>query len=314
MTHRIVSLISSATEIVCALGFEDDLVGRSHECDYPPSIVQLPACSTSKVHLDAAGQAIDSQVRSIVADGLSVYRVDPDLLNELAPTVIVTQTQCDVCAVSLSDVERAVCELVTSQPAIVTLEPMGLGDIWSDIRKVAAALRAPERGDALVARLEGRLDAVRAAVPHGGPRPSIACVEWIEPLMMAANWVPELVDCAGGENRFGEAGKHSGYLDAEVLFAADPDVIAVMPCGFDIDRAWREMQPLAGRPEWSRLQAVRNGRVVMCDGNQYFNRPGPRVVESAEILAECLHPDSCDFGHRGRGWRPYGLTATVASR
>lgn len=130
MSHRIVSLISSATEIVCALGFEDDLVGRSHECDYPRSIVPLPSCSTSKVHLDAAGQAIDSQVRSIVAEGLSVYRVDPDLLNELAPTVIVTQTQCDVCAVSLSDVEQAVCELVTSRPAIVALEPMGLGDIW----------------------------------------------------------------------------------------------------------------------------------------------------------------------------------------
>ena len=305
MTHRIVSLISSATEIVCALGFEEDLVGRSHECDYPPAIVRLPSCSTSKVHLEAAGRAIDRQVRSIVADGLSVYRVDPDLLNRLAPTVIVTQTQCDVCAVSLRDVEQAVCELVASQPAIVTLEPMELGDIWQDIRKVAEAFGAPARGDALVARLEDRLNAVRAAVPRAAPRPSIACVEWIEPLMMAANWVPELVDCAGGNNCFGEAGKHSGYLDAGELFAADPDVIAVMPCGFDIDRAWREMQPLAGRPEWSRLRAVRNGRVAMVDGNQYFNRPGPRVVESAEILAECLHPDRCDFGHRGRGWRPW---------
>ena len=303
MTHRIVSLISSATEIVCALGFEGELVGRSHECDYPSSITGLPACSTSKVHLDAAGRAIDGQVRSIVAEGLSVYRVDPDLLNQLAPTVIVTQTQCDVCAVSLRDVEQAVCELVTSRPAIVTLEPMGLGDIWQDIRKVAAALGAPERGDALVARLEDRLKAVRAAVPDAAPRPSIACVEWIDPLMMAANWVPELVDCAGGANRFGEAGKHSGYLDAAELFAADPDVIAVMPCGFDIDRAWREMQPLAARPEWARLKAVRNGRVVVTDGNQYFNRPGPRVAESAEILAECLHPESCDFGHQGSGWR-----------
>ena len=303
MPHRVVSLISSATEIVCALGFENELVGRSHECDYPPSIVRLPACSTSKVRLDAAGRAIDDQVRSIVADGLSVYRVDPDLLNELAPTVIITQTQCDVCAVSLSDVERAVCELVSSRPAIVTLEPMGLGDIWKDIRAAAAALGAPARGDELVARLEGRLEAVRGQAGQADSRPSIACVEWIDPLMMAANWVPELVDCAGGANRFGEPGKHSGYLDMEQLFAADPDVIAVMPCGFDIDRAWREMQPLAGHPQWQQLSAVRNGRVVMADGNQYFNRPGPRVVESAEILAECLHPERCDFGHRGRGWR-----------
>ena len=303
MPHRIVSLISSATEIVCALGFEKELVGRSHECDYPPSTLKLPACSTSKVRLDAAGRAIDDQVRTIVADGLSVYRVDPDLLNELAPTVIITQTQCDVCAVSLSDVERAVCELVSSRPSIVTLEPMGLGDIWKDIRAVAAALDAPERGEALVARLEGRMEAVSSQARQAGSRPSIACVEWIDPLMMAANWVPELVDCAGGANRFGEAGKHSGYLDADELFAADPDVIAVMPCGFDIDRAWREMQPLAGDPRWAQLSAVRNGRVVMADGNQYFNRPGPRVVESAEILAECLHPERCDFGHCGRGWR-----------
>lgn len=303
--HRIVSLISSATEIVCALGFENALVGRSHECDYPPSVVRLPACSTSKVRLDDAGRAIDDQVRSIVADGLSVYRVDPDLLNQLAPTVIITQTQCDVCAVSLRDVEQAVCELVSSKPAIVTLEPMGLGDIWKDIRAVAAALDAPARGEELVARCESRLAAVRAQAGQADSRPSIACVEWIDPLMMAANWVPELVDCAGGANRFGAAGKHSGYLNMEQLFAADPDVIAVMPCGFDIDRAWREMQPLVNHPQWPQLAAVRNGRVAMTDGNQYFNRPGPRVVESAEILAECLHPDRCDFGHRGRGWRAW---------
>ena len=303
MSQRIVSLISSATEIVSALGFEGELVGRSHECDYPPAVVRLPACSTSKVRLDAAGRAIDDQVRSIVADGLSVYRVDPDLLDELAPTVIITQTQCDVCAVSLSDVEKAVCELVSSRPSIVALEPMGLGDIWKDIRAVAQALGAPARGEALVSRLEGRLEAVRRQAGRTGSRPSIACVEWIDPLMMAANWVPELVDCAGGANRFGEAGKHSGYLDVEQFFAADPDVIAVMPCGFDIDRAWREMQPLVTHPQWPQLSAVRNGRVVMADGNQYFNRPGPRVVESAEILAECLHPDRCDFGHRGEGWR-----------
>ena len=180
---------------------------------------------------------------------------------------------------------------------------MGLGDIWKDIRAVAAALDAPPRGEVLVARLEDRLQTVRSQTRQAGSRPSIACVEWIDPLMMAANWVPELVDCAGGANRFGEAGKHSGYLDMEQLFAADPDVIAVMPCGFDIDRAWREMQPLVTHPQWQQLSAVRNGRVVMADGNQYFNRPGPRVVESAEILAECLHPDRCDFGHRGRGWR-----------
>ena len=305
MRHRIVSLIASATEIVCALGFERELVGRSHECDHPPGVVRLPTCSSSKVKAETSSRVIDDQVQAIVRDGLSVYTVDPVLLDRLAPTVIVTQTQCEVCAVSLRDVERAVCDLVRSRPAIVSLEPMALGDVWSDIRAVAAALGEPARGDQLVARLTGRLEVLRAATHTLQRRPSIACIEWIDPLMMAGNWVPELVECAGGVDAFGEAGKHSGHRDVDELVAVDPDVIAVMPCGFDIERAEREMPALAGRPEWRRLSAVRDGRVVITDGNQYFNRPGPRVVESAEILAECLHPDRFDFGHRGRGWRSW---------
>ena len=305
MSHRIVSLIASATEIVCALGFEDELVGRSHECDHPPGVARLPTCSASKVKVAASSRAIDDQVQAIVRDGLSVYSVDPVLLDRLAPTVIVTQTQCEVCAVSLRDVERAVCDLVRSQPAIVSLEPMALADVWSDIRAVAGALGEPARGDELMARLTGRLEVLGAATSTLRPRPSIACIEWIDPLMMAGNWVPELVECAGGVDPLGEAGKHSGYLDIDELVAADPDVIAVMPCGFDMERAAREMPALTTRPEWRRLSAVREGRVLITDGNQYFNRPGPRVVESAEILAECLHPGRFDFGHRGRGWRSW---------
>ena len=302
MSHRIVSLIASATEIVCALGFERELVGRSHECDHPAFVSRLPACSSSKVKVGAVSRAIDDQVRTIVSEGLSVYRVNPDLLNRLAPTVIVTQTQCEVCAVSLRDVEEAVCELVTSQPAIVSLEPMSLGDVWEDIRKVASALGDPGRGDDLVTRLKDRLQGIRARTEPVRSRPSIACIEWIDPLMSAANWMPELVECAGGRDLFGEPGKHSGYLDFDQLAAADPDVIAILPCGFDIERTCREMPPLATHPGWPELAAVRNGRVFVTDGNQYFNRPGPRVVESAEILAEILHPERFDFGHRGSGW------------
>ena len=302
MSHRIISLIASATEIVCALGFERELVGRSHECDYPAFVSRLPTCSSSKVVVGAASQAIDDQVRTIVSEGLSVYRVNPDLLNRLAPTVIVTQTQCEVCAVSLRDVEEAVCELVTSQPAIVSLEPMSLGDVWEDIRKVASALGNPGRGDDLVTGLKDRLRGIRTRAEPVRTRPSIACIEWIDPLMSAANWMPELVECAGGRNLFGEPGKHSGYFDFDRLAAADPDVIAILPCGFDIERTCSEMPPLATHPGWPELAAVRNGRVFVTDGNQYFNRPGPRVVESAEILAEILHPELFDFGHRGTGW------------
>ncbi len=302
MSHRVVSLIASATEIVCALGFEDELVGRSHECDYPPGIERLPACCSSKVKVEASSREIDDQVRSLVGDGLSVYRVDPDLLNHLAPTVIVTQTQCDVCAASLEDVERAVCELVTSNPVLVSLEPMALGDVWRDVRSVASALGDPARGDALVARLRSRLDDLHARTQSSQSRPTVGCIEWTDPLMMAGNWVPELVEIAGGVDPLGEAGKHSGYVEIERLAETDPDVIAIMPCGFDIERGAREMAPLAAHPEWRQLSAVRSGRVVVTDGNQYFNRPGPRLVESAEILAEFLHPGRFDFGHFGRGW------------
>lgn len=301
--HRIVTLIASATEIVTALGFESRLVGRSHECDYPPSVDALPVCSSSKIDIAAPSRAIDDQVRTIVTDGLSVYRVDPDLLNRLAPTVIVTQTQCEVCAVSLKDVEAAVCELVTSKPAIVSLAPMSLDDVWTDIRSVAAALGAPERGEGLVESLRARLAAVRERTAGRTPR-SVACIEWVDPLMAAANWVPELVAVAGGIDSFGRAGEHSGYLTFDKLVAADPDVIAFMPCGFDIQRCLDELPILTSQPKWSRLRAVGEGQVFVTDGNQYFNRPGPRVVESAEILAELLHPDIADFGHRGAGWRP----------
>ena len=299
---RIVSLIASATEIVCALGFEDAVVGRSHECDFPPSVESLPVCSSSKVDVDGSSRAIDDQVRAIVAEALSVYRVNGRLLDELAPTVIVTQTQCEVCAVSLKDVERAVCELVSSAPRIVSLAPMDLGDVFDDIRTVAAALGRPERAERLTAEMTGRLDAIRERSSRLPERPTIACIEWIDPLMHAENWVPELALIAGGKVMLGKAGRHSGYFEFEQMIKADPDVIAVMPCGFDIPRTAAEMPPLAARPGWSGLSAVRSGRVFLTDGNQYFNRPGPRVVESAEILAELLHPDVFDFGHRGSGW------------
>ena len=183
---------------------------------------------------------------------------------------------------------------------------MSLGDIWTDIRAVADALSDPDRGDRLVTDLTARLDAITSKTTSLPARPTIACIEWIDPLMSAGNWVPELVDMAGGINVFGEAGKHSGSLEMSDLAIADPDVVAIMPCGFDIARACCEMPPLTARPEWPRLSAVKNGRVFMTDGNQYFNRPGPRVVESAQILAELLHPEAFGSDHQPTGWMPLG--------
>ena len=306
--HRIVSLIASATEIVAGLGFEEQLVGRSHECDFPPSIVGIPVCSSSKIDAEASSHHIDTQVRDLVDQALSVYRVDADLLDRLAPTVIITQTQCEVCAVSLADVQKAVCDLVSSKPEIVSLAPMDLADVWRDIEQVATALDAPAKGEQLVGELIGRLGELRRRALRTSGRPSIACIEWIDPLMYAANWLPSLVETAGGTTMKGEAGRHSGNFEIQELVDHDPDVIAIMPCGFDIPRSTSEMSALESCREWSRLSAVREGRVFITDGNQYFNRPGPRVVESAEILAEMLHPDVFDFGHEGSGWTRWTAT------
>lgn len=303
MNHRIISLIASATEIVCALGCEDQLVGRSHECDFPPTIESLPACSAAKFDVHGTSRQIDDRVKNVLQQATSVYSVDADLLDRLEPTVIITQTQCEVCAVSLKDVEAAICNVVRSKPKIVALEPNSLHDVWQDIRRVAAALGVPARGETLIDQSNARLvEVAQRTLGQEATRPTIACIEWIDPLMAAGNWVPELVELAGGRNLFGEAGKHSPWMTWDDLFAADPEVIAVMPCGFDIARTREEMGSLTSHPAWPRLQAVQSQRVFLTDGNQYFNRPGPRLAESAEILAEILHPGLVDFGHEGTGW------------
>ena len=300
---RIVSLIASSTEIVCALGFQDQLVGRSHECDYPEAVKQLPVCTEPKFATDGSSYEIDQRVKAILQEGLSVYRVHADKLWELRPEVIVTQSQCEVCAVSLHDVEQAACEWLDGRAQIVSLEPNALADVWSDIRRVAKALDAPERGSQLIERLQARM-AVIAARARGLPeRPTVACLEWIDPLMAAGNWMPELVEMAGGVNLFGVAGRHAPWLTWEDLCDRDPDVILALPCGFDVERTRQEMPALTQKAEWPRLKAVRNRRVYLCDGNQYFNRPGPRLVESLEILAEVLNPSVFHFGHEGTGWQ-----------
>jgi len=303
--HRIVSLIASATEIVCALGFESQLVGRSHECDYPPSVKSLPQLTSPKFDVEGSSAQIDQRVKAIVQDALSVYRVDPQMLEDLKPTHIITQSQCEVCAVSLKDVEQAVCELTTSRPTIVSLEPNALDDVWSDIARIGAALSASDRAQELVDDLAGRLDSIVQRTHWLEQNPSVAYIEWIDPLMAGGNWMPELIGIAGGLNLFGEAGKHSPWMTWEDLVAKDPDVIFVAPCGFDIPRTLQEMNLLSSRPEWSNLKAVRSGRLIVADGNQYFNRPGPRLVESAEILAEVIHPNVFHFGHEGSGWVRY---------
>jgi iron complex transport system substrate-binding protein len=301
--HRIVSLLPSATEIVCALGFENQLVGRSHECDFPPEVARLPPLTSPKFNPEGSSIEIDERVKKILAEALAVYRVDADRLRALKPDVIVTQSQCDVCAVSMRDVEEAVAQWIGgAPPRIVSLAPYALEDVFEDMRRVAAQLGAPERGDELVARMRARMSAIESRAAAAA-RPTVACIEWIDPLMAAGNWMPEMVAMAGGINLFGEAGAHSPRMKFEDLAAADPDVILIAPCGFGMDRTAADMPILTRRPEWARIKAVRENRVYQADGNQYFNRPGPRIVESLEILAEISHPELFRFGHEGSGWR-----------
>jgi iron complex transport system substrate-binding protein len=302
---RIVSLIASATEIVCALGFEDKLVGRSHECDYPPTIRNLPVCTSPKFEVEGSSYQIDERVKAIVEGALGVYRVDAKILESLRPTHIITQTQCEVCAVSLKDVEEAVCQFTSSHPTIVSLEPNSLDDIWSDIERVATALGVEDRGHQEIGRFKSRMRAIARRSEVLEARPSVACIEWLDPLMAAGNWMPELVEMAGGVNLFGETGKHSPWMSWQDLLDRDPDVIFVSPCGFDIARTMEEMHLLSDRSEWRTFKAVASDAVFVADGNQFFNRPGPRIVESLEILAELLHPNVFRFGYENNGWVHY---------
>jgi iron complex transport system substrate-binding protein len=303
--ERIASLLPSATEIACALGLREQLVGRSHECDFPPEVEALPVLTTSKLDPHAESLAIDGRVKELVREGLSIYRVDAERLRALAPSVVLTQEQCDVCAASPRDVETALASWVGGRPRLVSLAPATLGDVWGDLVTVASALGVPERGEALAKQLASRLTDVSERTQRIRPRPRVAAIEWTEPLMAAGNWIPELISLAGGESVFGEVGRHSPWLAWEALRAADPDVIVVLPCGFDLARTRREMAPLAAQPGWNGLRAVRSGTVFLTDGNQFFNRPGPRLVESLEILAEILHPAVFPARHRGAGWETY---------
>ncbi len=306
-SHRILSLIASATEIVCALGFRDALVGRSHECDYPRDVRALPQATVPRLNPDTSSRMIDEQVRALVArseplDALGVYEVQEDMLRELRPTHIVTQSQCDVCAVSERDVVAAVGRLAGVDPEIVSLRPFALADVWQDIMRVASALGATKTGIHLVASLQSRMNAIATVARGIRETPSVALIEWVDPLMAGGNWMPELVEMAGGRCSFGRVGEHSPAMDFEELAAADPETILVSPCGFDLGRSLDDLQLLAAHPGWGSLRAVREGRVFAADGNQFFNRPGPRLVESLEIMAEILHPDHFRFGHHGSGW------------
>lgn len=299
---RIVSLLPSATEIAVAVGRAEQLAGRSHECDFPPWVERLPVCTATKLEKGLSSQEIEDRVQEIVRSGLSVYEVHADLLRSLKPDVVLTQSQCAVCAVTPRDLEEALAAWVGAPPTLLSLAPDTLGDVWEDIRRVGEAVDATGEAERVLAGLQSRMDRIALASQRRDRRPRVAAVEWMEPLMAAGNWVPELVQVAGGEPLFAAVGQHSPWLEWSAFAEADPDVVVLMPCGYRIDQALAELPRLARRPEWRDLRAVRAGQVYAVDGQQYFNRPGPRLVESARILAEILDAAEGRGVLSGEGW------------
>lgn len=294
--QRIASLLSSATEMLYLLGLGDRVVGVSHECDFPADATAKPRLTRSNIDGNAGSLAIDRQVKLLLESGQPLYEIDVPWLLALRPDLIVTQAQCDVCAVRYADV----LDLVHREPElrgipVVDLNPCSLSDVLADIVRVADAAGVSETGRHVSAELQKRIDAIRFTTAALSPaeRPRVACIEWTDPLMLAANWMPELVQFAGGRHDLTTAGVHSGYAVWEQLIHYDPQVVLVMPCGFDLQRSFIEGLALADRPGWLDLDAVRSGRVYAVDANAHFNRPGPRLVESLELLAHLLHPQRC---------------------
>lgn len=291
---RIASLLASGTEIVCSLGLDDRLVAISHECDHPPHITDRPRVTMTTVNADACSGDIDRQVRRHSAQQTSIYRIDVDKLAALNPDLIVTQAHCEVCAVSdreLSLAARRVPSLLKARA--VSLRAATLNGIFADIEGVGDAAGASAAALHLNSSLRARVAAVQQCVSHipMDQRPRVACVEWLDPVMIAANWIPELIELAGGISGLTRTGRRSSYTDWNSVLAYDPQVIVIMPCGFDLARTLKEWSVLCKLPGWNRLAAVRGGRVYTVDGNAYFNRSGPRMIDSLELLARLIHPD-----------------------
>ncbi|PSF37591.1 cobalamin-binding protein [Aphanothece hegewaldii CCALA 016] len=301
MTHRIITLLPSATEIIHALGLTKHLVGCSHECDYPKEVQRLPVCTSAKLNTQRSSFQIDTDVQSLLQSALSIYQIETEIIEQLQPTHIITQDQCDVCAVSFSDVKKAVDSLVSSHPEIISLQPNLLQEVWDDIKRVAQTLNVPYQKT--LQELDKRIEFITSKTKND--QLNVIALEWIEPLMGAGNWIPELIEMAGGKAVLGSSGQHSPYITWEELVNANPDVIIIMPCGFDLARSHQEAQVLKNHSEWKNLKAVQQNQVYLTDGNAYFNRPGPRLVDSLEILAEIIHPELYTFSYHGKAWEVF---------
>jgi iron complex transport system substrate-binding protein len=298
---RIVSLLASGTELVAALGLGESLVGRSHECDHPAWVKRLPVLSRPAFDAHGTSAQIDARVRERLRAGLPLYEVDEARLAALAPDIIITQTHCEVCAVSPGDLAHGVAAKL-ERHQVVALATGTVDGILDGFARVAELLGVAEAGRALVARLRARLAAVGEKTQLL-PKVRVACLEWIDPLFEMGNWGPEIVEIAGGRSLLSAPGAHSTTVAFEAVAEADPDVIVIAPCGFDLPRTLEELPALTGKPGWRELRAVKSGRAYAADGNFYFNRSGPMLFDTPEILAEMLHPEVFPPQHEETVWR-----------
>src|SRR6266852_8113377 len=292
MSHRVASLLPSATEIVCAVGAEAQLVGISHECDFPESVRHLPALTRARLQPVRTSREIDREVRSVLQDALAVYEIELARLEAVRPDVIVTQDLCDVCAVSFDDVCAATAALVHQPIRIVNLHPTRLDDIWADIGRVGEALGREAQGTAVMTELQERCAEITRRTLARAETPRVVSIEWLDLVMLGGMWMTELIEQAGGVPLVTRPGDHAPTLTRDALLALTPDVVLIKPCGFPLPRTIEELSLLPTSLPWESWRAVQEGRVYVADGNAYFNRPGPRIVESLEILAASLDPEA----------------------
>ena len=283
---KIVSLIPSATEIISALNLSDNLVGVSHECDYPKEVLKLPKLTTSKIKTEQSSLIIDHDIKKILEQSLSVYEVKSDLLKELDPDVIITQSQCSVCAVSLKDVEKCLSKFINKKPLLIDLKPNTFEEVLNDINLVGNKLNKKAESDFLVKNIKNEINKIKVKTSNSKIK-NVLCIEWIEPIMTAGNWIPQLVKFAGGKSVLAKSGTNSNFIKHEHINFREVDIVIFMPCGFDIKRSKEEI--LKSNFDYS--SNLKNKKTYVVDGNKYFNRPGPDLLESTRILAEIIHPD-----------------------
>lgn len=299
---RIVSLLPSATEIVAALGLGTNLVGRSHACDFPIEVRQIPSMTRPRVNALKPSRTLHRNVTKLIEKVLSVFEVDAERLRAAKPDFIITQHQCEACAVTEKDLADALAKWTGSKPTIISLAPTKLSEVWASFGTVGEMMDLGWAGRELAEQARERVQVIAERAPPLKDRPTVACVEWLDPPMIAGNWIPDLVVAAGGRPVMAKSGQHAESTTLGKIAEASADAMVLMPCGFDLERTMTEGREFLARPSMAKTRSVRDGRVWAVDGNAYFNRPGPRLMTSVEILTEILNPGLFNVGYQGIGW------------